>query len=323
MPRLDICDKDGKIPERPKYAVGSKCDWVVSSSSGGLTNVRWTVDGAVGSYVVEGKRGKKKPTLLKLNTFVGDKPAWYWSRVGRVTVKVSATVSGFEVDRTVVVKVEGAQRLNFTSVTDEVKVAKLNSGDDIPALTFGGVAGSAHGIKWTAKIVAPPAPGDLSFTQVMTIFREFTLEDGRTSTTTTNDEYVLDEDFHYGVAERGIETDKELETVPCLANEVLVLEEADSPSTKLPRTMTHATTVHKHIGDYKKVEVKEAFRLFLMYKPKGGVWVSLADLRWNWSGVAEYKENEWVLTSKDYSKNPSGKERVMFPLWSANRDDFM
>ena len=215
--------------------------------------------------------------------------------------------------------------LVFSSETDEVRIGKLNRSDKIPALTFGGLTPEMHGIHWTARIVAPPCRGELSFTQVMTIHREFTLEQGQFYTISSDNKYVLDEDFHYGVRERGIELreDEDSETVPCLANEILVLEEADSPSTKLPRTVTRTTMIHKCSGDYKKVKVQEYFRLFLMYKPRNGIWISLADLSWHWAGVAEYVEDEWVLKGSDYARSPKGKVRSMLPQWSGKSHDYL
>jgi hypothetical protein len=325
MPWLKIREASGAdIAEKPAYAIGSCCTWEVYCPGVSLTNIRWTVDGAINDFVInDGKKPRNEPLLLELTTFVGKKPKWFWSKIGQVTVTVRAIAGGKTAERTIGVRVKGAQNISFTSVTDDVKVAKLELTDTIPALTFGNAAGSGkHGICWTAKITAPPCRGELSFTQVMTVWRQFTLVDGRIITHTSNDVWVLDEDFLYGVTERGIEDDGEATTVSCLADECLVLEEADSPSTRLPRTITQPSRVHTLVGDYKKVAVKEAFRTFLMYRPKDGVWVSLADLSWDWAGVAEYEIDKWVLKSKEFSISPVGTVRTMFPLWRGNRDDF-
>ena len=325
MPKLKILNELGdEVKGNPEFAVASLCSWSVSSPDGEPRNTKWWVNGAIGDYIVkgDGKRPAKEPTLLELTTYVGNKAEWYWARVGSFVVGVTANVNGIKVTRHIRVKVMGPQHLRFTSVTDDVKITKLERTDKIPALTFGGGKGPP-GIKWTAEIIVPPCAGEVSFTQVMTVFRQFTMESGESFTHTSNDQWVLDEDFHYGVAERGIQTAKELTTVPCLDDECLALEEADSPSTKLPRTIDRVTSVHLIAGLCKKVEVKEKFKVFLMYKPKNGIWVSLGDLSWHWAGVAEYKDGEWELTSSDYARNPTGNVRVTFPQWSGNRNDVL
>ena len=329
MPTLKIADTLGNaILDRPKVAIGSLCDWVATSSRGALENVRWTVDGAIQNYVVQERtRGpvKCEAYVEKLTTHVGAQARWYWSRAGRVTVKVTASVKGAELERTIVVVVKAGEVVEFSSVTSDVKIAKLNPSNKEVALTFGGGTGAA-GILWTAKLIAPPRRGDVSFTQVMTVHRKFTLEGGKSAVISSEGEYVLDEDFHYGVSERGIEPsgdEEHPETVPCLDCECLTLQEADSPSTVLARTVDRPSMVRPLAGDYKSVEIDEHFRTFLMYRPRGGIWVSLADLSWHWGGVAEYQVDTWVLTSKDSSKAPTGKKRVLFPTWSGNRNDLM
>ncbi len=326
MPKLKILNELGEeVKGYPKYAVGSLCTWTVSSPDGTPHKTAWWVDGAIKDYIVkgDGHRPAKEPTLLELTTYVGNKAEWYWARMGNFLVVVTAVVSGVKVKRSIWVKVMGPQHLKFKSVTDHVKIARLELTDRIPALTFGGVRGEPHGIKWRAKIIVPPCDGEVSFTQVMTVFRQFTMETGETFAHTSNDQFVLDEAFHYGVEVRGIEPDKDQDTVPCSADQYLVLEEADSPSTKLPRTIERTTSVHLIAGNLKKVEVKEKFKLFLMYKPKNGIWVSLGDLSWHWAGVAEYKNDKWELTSSDYARNPTGNVRSTFPQWSRNRNDVL
>jgi hypothetical protein len=276
---------------------------------------------------MKGKRAVAKPEIINiLSARDGDKADWYWVRTGEVTVNVSASVAGQTVERTIVAEVEGANNLNFSSETDEVKVGKLEAQDKIPALTFGGVLGQGHGIRWTARFIAPPCPGDVSFTQIMTIHREFTLDNGTFYSISSGDKYVLDEDFSYGVRKQGIEPgddDEDPETIPCDASELLVLEEADSPSTRLPRSVQRTTSIHKYEGPYKKIGVRETFRLFLMYKPKDGIWISLGVLDWHWAGVAEYEENKWVLKSSDSAVSPKGEARTMLPEWSGNRVDYL
>jgi hypothetical protein len=325
MPKLKILNELGEeVKGYPKCAVGSRCIWTVSSPDGTPHKTVWWVDGAIGDYIVkgEGRHPVKEPTLLELTTYVGNKAEWYWGRVGNFLVKVTAIVSGVKVKRTIWVKVVGPQHLRFTSVTDEVRIARLQPRDPVLALTFGGVAGK-HGIEWKAKIIVPPCAGELSFTQVMTVFRQFTMETGEIFTHTSNDQFVLDEAFHYGVKVHGIETAKQLDTVACAADEYLVLEEADSPATNLPRTIDRVTRVYRILGNLEKVEVKEKFKVFMMYKPTNGIWVALGELSWNWAGVAEYENGKWELTSSDFARNPTGNVSVTFPQWSGNRDDVL
>ena len=332
MPSLIVCEPSGReIPDKPKVAIGGACAWKVSSPDGPVSNARWTVNGAIKNYCFSERTSAETPAsayVLQLTTRVGDTAEWYWAAAGKVVVRVSGWVAGVEIKRKIVVNVSAGEIVEFSSETDTVKVAKIDASHTSPALTFGGDAATkTPGIKWTVKLVAPPARGDFSFTQTMTIDRKFTLEGGKSSSVSSSKTWVLDESFHYGVSERGIapddEDEEDPETVPCLAYECLTLEEADSPSTMLMREQDRPTLVRPLVGTYKRVEVKEAFRLFLMYRPRGGIWVSLADLSWSWEGVAEYQVDKWVLVSEAHERSPSGKVRVSFPRWKGNRDDLM
>src|SRR5262245_25681206 len=86
MPSLTVRDSRGnEIPAQPKVAIGSLCNWKVSSPDGALVDPRWVVTGAILDYhISEGTRDEQAEAyVLELTTRTGDTAQWYWARTGR------------------------------------------------------------------------------------------------------------------------------------------------------------------------------------------------------------------------------------------------
>ncbi len=77
---------------------------------------------------------------------------------------------------------------------------------------------------------------------------------------------------------------------------------ADSPGNPLVPQITH-------------VSRNDSFTDFLMYRPAGGIWVTLATATWQWYGTADWVGGAWNLTSGGSYVNPQGARSSTLPKW--------
>lgn len=325
MPGLKIRNGAGtEIGTTSRAALGAKCEWTVTGTGGEKAHdVRWTFSGpahVVANYAAAKARATVTPFDAGSQT---DRGTWYWARRGRVTITLKARVGVTTHERTVYVDVDGPEVDWFGSETDQVKVARIDAHVPGVFLTFGGELGSRRpGIRITARVRGPGTPGEFAFTQLMTIHRSrvYALNGVLQApvVATSNDVYVLDEVVHYpidlpdgGMGER--------DTAPSAMREEVELVSDDSPSTPLGQER------HRPERIYMESEVDEQFRTYLMWKPTGGIWISVALLEWFWKGKAVYTAatHTWSLESGDEPLNPVGKKGVAFPTWTQNRDDIL
>lgn len=321
MPKIIILDADGnEVDSSIKAVIGGKITWTIKGVGGKATEGRWSVNGVtpvVGGYTQSGSSATLQPAVQT----AGSSVTWYWAKTGTIEVTAKAVVEGHTCQRNVTVTVVAPQIISFDAKTDEVKVAKCTipgTGGTALSLTFGGdTVTQKPGIKWTAKVIGPQySTGEFAFTQLMKIHRRRRTTEGKWETNTSNGAYVLDEVEHYPFEEGG---EDEKETASCMEQEMLKLVSEDSPASALYRSLGNRSEV------YDKVEVDDAFRTYLMFRPKGGIWVAVALLEWSWSGEAEYdtETSTWILGTNDHSASPSGSAQVAFPLWTNNRDRIM
>ncbi len=73
------------------------------------------------------------------------------------------------------------------------------------------------------------------------------------------------------------------------------------------------------LNGYNEVTVTNRFKMWLMFKPTGGLWVPLKTVTWNWSGTALLSGTNWVLANRSWSTNPPDADAgTIFPQWNNN-----
>ena len=95
----------------------------------------------------------------------------------------------------------------------------------------------------------------------------------------------------------------------------------DSPGTPLFQEMPQ-----REDRQFDKVDVKESFRTHLMFKSsaKGSIWVSIARLDWFWNATASFSDDsKWILSDKDWKRNPVAEKLYELPEWKNNRKKIM
>jgi hypothetical protein len=316
MPNLTITDAAAReIGITTRTVLGARAEWTVSGPAGeAVQNVRWTISGpghVVANYVATTANAVVTPFHPG---GANERATWYWARRGRVTVTIKARIAvGLmpTYERTVHVDVDGPEVDWFGSVTDQVKVARLIGVGNL-ALTFGGEQGTDRpGIRWTARVRGPGAPGEFAFTQLMTINRRrvFTLDGGPGPVTavTSNGAWVLDEVVHYPMDP--LDDSEERDTAPSVMREQVELVSDDSPATPLFQDPRKPEV-------YSEAHVEEHFRTYLMWKPTGGIWIAVAMMEWFWKGTAVYDPGTqaWSLDEGDEPMNPAGKKGVSWPI---------
>lgn len=65
--------------------------------------------------------------------------------------------------------------------------------------------------------------------------------------------------------------------------------------------------------------VSQSSEMWLMFQPANGNWVPLQTVNWSWSGAATNSGTGWVLTSTNWSANPTGVDAgTTYPVWTNN-----
>ena len=59
------------------------------------------------------------------------------------------------------------------------------------------------------------------------------------------------------------------------------------------------------------------FKLYLMYKPMGGIWVTMGVLTWDWEGTAKWDTQaaEWVPDGISEYGFSTGDNSTVLPQW--------
>lgn len=67
-----------------------------------------------------------------------------------------------------------------------------------------------------------------------------------------------------------------------------------------------------------KIAVADHATMWLMYLPKaaGSIWVPIDSVNWNWGGTDTLVNNSWSLSNGSWSRNPTGAETNIFPIWN-------
>jgi hypothetical protein len=158
-------------------------------------------------------------------------------------------------------------------------------------LLFGGTNSPGIVLTWTVTTPANGA-GQVAITQLSNFVRRHTLDDPASTKQkyTSNGDYVLDKE--------------NVDPTPIGSSEI----KSSSTFEDTPGTVLKA--------DYKKKAADEQFQSYLVYKPSGGIWVTLRILPWNWSGSASKNMSVWSLDSGGTSsQNPGSTDSMEFPEW--------
>ena len=300
---------------------------VVSNTGDSLTHPAWTLGGECVMYY-DADKDTGAITALTAQDLRDEAVEFFWIAAGDVTVSVSAYVRGVRCTRTVNVTVLGPTHVSITSVTDQVRVARIDSMLGLrPHLTYGGVA--RPGILWTCS-ARVPADGELACTQLMRINRWTNYDDGDPDQINSDAHgvWVLDEVVHYDInPPDGDEIDEEadpIETVEVAANATGTTIHEDSPARPLGRTSQQ--TNNRPVSS---VGYDEAFRVYFMYRPEGedSIWITLARMDWSYRGEAIYDNQQkpipWRLQNTANVANPQGQLTHELPVWVKNRSQIM
>jgi hypothetical protein len=161
-------------------------------------------------------------------------------------------------------------------------------------LHFG--SNASPGIRWNAEVTTPNGgAGEIAFTQRIKTLRRFTLNDGTKQKLTSGDEFILDDGL-------GIQYDG---TTSIGSNDTKTHSRNDTPGNILTQNDM-------------KTSADDNFELYLMYRPTGGIWVTLRKLEWHWKGSASKDvAGNWTLDSGSTSASvdPGSSDSTELPEW--------
>jgi hypothetical protein len=319
MAKIEIKDLTTNLPLGQRYEgmIGGKISWAVQ---GVVSNVTWkfnVLGCAVSSYDQSDEASSMMPFAG-----VGANPQWYWAATGAITLTVTAKVNGIPATRAIEIKiftptVNSSVAATSASVIRTSPVGGRGPAEDRLFLEFKN--GAEPGFQWTATVGFPMNPasaGDIATLQLIKVNRRKTRLNGQVDDSHTDD-FVLDQQVHYGMND---DTGQDFDTIPVLTGGSQKFLVDDSPATFIERRGNRT---------YSNVDVAEDYIMLLMYKPTGGIWVAIGEVRWRWSASATYNaiNNIWQTAA---GAPPSGENQQLtpaplithrLPLWSENVTD--
>jgi hypothetical protein len=188
--------------------------------------------------------------------------------------------------------------LTATPTTDDPAIDASDAGRGFGlSLHFGSWrSNTSYGITWNASVSTTlNGAGQIAFTQLFNADDHITDSQGSKEKRTTNGNYVLDDPTPYGGT-----------TVSVGSNATGNITGNDSPTSPLDNSL-------------KTFSRNDAYDLYLMYKPTGGIWVTLSVLHWAWAGSAtkNSQTGSWSLDSGSacYSIDTS-IDSTLLPEWN-------
>jgi hypothetical protein len=319
---LEIVDrKTGKVvsgtPQTQTAIVGQKIELQVRTKPpAAMSDICWTVSGQrVSLYTQSATAGTITELTDDLLEHVN--VDFYWIAAGSQTVEVAATVQGDRQTEATNYTVLTPTKVSMTSKTGMIQVTPFVPGDEL-YLNFGDRLG--YGIDWTFSATAPAGgEGEIAGTQLINthITREF--KDGSIQTFSSGSRFVLDTAAPY------------TKSVPIAAGAPATWVANDSPGVVLERLSKRTTGERLESLSGRKVTLKNQFKMYFMYKPKGAdsIWVTLGRLNWYCSGettrtahIGPPAIDNWSdPTAVSSSKDPSGVLSTELPIWTANFTD--
>ena len=69
-----------------------------------------------------------------------------------------------------------------------------------------------------------------------------------------------------------------------------------------------------------RVQVVQDFQTFLMYRPAGGIWVSLKEIDWGWSAAVSHAAGtSWTANAFESTpslRGPTITDSLSLPIWT-------
>ncbi|MFI8736298.1 hypothetical protein ACIGKM_10345 [Ectopseudomonas toyotomiensis] len=320
MPKLIVTTSSGALIGQHHIAViGQREKWTISSSNGVVTGLSITLNvipAVIGDYKIEDGNSYATPFLVS-----GMNATFYWIQTGAITITIKALVSGQPALRKIEAQVLTPNVVEYIGTTSRTEIyssvlpgREAHAEDEtISMLRFGST--DKPGISFSAKVSMPTkirCTGKLFMMQTMTVNRK--------KTTTLNsfehahtDDSVLDQEVYYGQ----IHSDKDKSFIQATSG-LYVFESEDSPATTLGKSGANRT--------YKNVEVDEKYCMYIMFCPKDGISVAIAELFWRWQATATFNETSgsWTLQiggdSSEVRYLQGNRDRITLrlPIWRDN-----
>lgn len=325
MAKLIVTRADGtELGRKVTGLLGGRESWTITAAPirghaprvQGLSLRFDAMDAVVGGYVQDDDATHVTPFALLVNRCV-----FYWTRPGAVDVTISAVVGGQKVQQTMSVRVLAPNVTEFTGTTASSSIAasvprgrEADAADEtLSELKFQSDP-EVPGIAFCAKVHLPQecSGARLFMQQTMKINRRKTHRDNSIEHDATTG-FVLDQQVYYGCELDG--DDGNFHTVGAGQS---VLESEDSPGTTLGTSGKYRK--------FKRVDVDEDYCMYVMFQPRGGIAVALAQVAWKWQAAAVFDEdaNAWRLEASPRNGEQSVLQQSRYctrlPTWSANAE---
>jgi uncharacterized delta-60 repeat protein len=264
---------------------------------------QWAIPGStVKKYVQETKRTFKEE--LTNVDYLRKNIDYYWIGGGMnqdVTFTLTFAGMGFTADaRFNVLSPTATLTETPTSDNPKVNVSKPGFPDSGLELHFGSF--NSPGMTWSGAVTTTNCPGgEIELAQLVNTDSR-SIADGTDFRwkRTTEGAYVLDPDKKTG----------DVRNKPIDANATVSFQTDDTPGAPL-------------LG-YNYYYCSDKFVDYLMYRPAGGVWVTLRVVTWSWNGTAimNLETGHWACTDPGYLSGPSS-DSTELPTWEHSIKDIV
>jgi autotransporter-associated beta strand protein len=246
-----------------------------------IAGVEWVVPG---NRVQDYQQDRTKAEVTPLDDLKVDDIRFYWIAGGTwpaaQTFQVTYTVNIADwgpVSNTTkfeVLRPTATVDVTTTILNPQVRIDPPDSLD--ATLEFGhhdpGIPALA-GITWTGTVYSPAGgPGQIAFVQLVIADRALILDDPGSTTQVFSSDGARVLDDRQGIQYGGPE--------PTMPRTTSRITRNDSPSQGFSAA-------------YKEVCVHDQFFTYLMYRPQGGIWVTLRRIDWFWTGQAYKVSSCW------------------------------
>jgi len=275
-----------------------------------ITSEQWTIPGdRIKNYIVQNPDTGMVVELPEADLHSNGVDFYWVDGDYNLTVTYAVTIGGHVYSghtNFIVLRPDAALSATLTSNNPKVDVGFIAPGGD--ALHFGTFdRADTMGITWSTASVTAPLGGDGEIALFQLI------KPNEVATTDYN------EDVYSSKDRQGCPSDFVLDDPVPYVNITTPIAGGGSASVGDP-------TYHQPLNDtpcvwlrnrYNYVTVHDTFETYLMYKPDGGIWVTLRMMTWHWGGAASKdSQNVWSLVngSQDAAADPSVNS-VDQPQW--------
>lgn len=317
LPTIDILWNGNSIKDTTQEAiVGQKIMLDVAVTNGTPTNQQWTIggetlknyevicsgaQGQLGTTICDSPTSAVK-TILSSSDLNQNQVNYYWWKAGEdLQVQVSVSVNGTPLTASV--------NFNVKSPTSNIVLVDKFGGNTrgpIFVKQVNGVWSLEHGddliegIRLRHDTNFPSGiSGETQWVQTYNLFHRFQKLDN--TWLKAQREGV---DLSYSYPPLNLQTLNVMRDTP---NQVLNVLNNTNPN-----------------FDWKKVEVNDSAKTWVMFKPSlpDSIWVPLAAVNWTWNGIAiKQNDGSWVKDNEGVT-GPTAINSLDFPIWDKNVRDF-